>query len=288
MPCGVGPDAEQADPGGGGQGKPLSPANRRRCIERVRQPFRISARRAGRVRGQHRSTQRHVPRGRDDEERLVTDMIEPAWQVWPLRLPSDRCPAVERQLVAGERRARRASLAAQKGSRSRRSNRRSGGCGSTTAGACVCGQRIRGHVLSYDFVRYRSDGGLAFRILNILDAFTRECLVVRIKSKLASWELLKGLSDVYLLRGVAHFIRSDNGQEFVAGYVRPWIATIGAKTTYIEPGSPWENGYVKSYNARFRDELLNREIFTSLHEAQILIEAWRRHYHTARPHSALG
>ena len=146
----------------------------------------------------------------------------------------------------------------------------------------------RDHVWSYDFVHHRTDDGRAFRILNILDEYTRECLLIPVRRKLASWDVLDALSDLFLCRGVPGFIRSDNGPEFVAGHVQHWIATAGAKTAYIEPGSPWENGYVESFNARFRDELLDREIFTSLREAQILIEAWRRHYNTARPHSALG
>ena len=146
----------------------------------------------------------------------------------------------------------------------------------------------RDHVWSYDFVHHRTDDGRAFRILNILDEFTRECLLIRVKRKLASWDVLEAPSELFLLRGVPRFIRSDNGPEFVAGHVRTWIGTVGATTAYIEPGSPWENGYMESFNAGFRDKLLNREIFTSLHEAQILIEACRRHYNTARPHSALG
>ena len=96
------------------------------------------------------------------------------------------------------------------------------------------------------------------------------------------------MSDLFILRGVPGFIRSDNGPEFVAQAVRDWIAAVGARTAYIEPGSPWENGYVESFNARLRDELLNGEIFYSLREAQIIIEKWRRHYNTVRPHSALG
>lgn len=95
-------------------------------------------------------------------------------------------------------------------------------------------------------------------------------------------------TDLFILRGTPEFIRSDNGPEFVAQRVRDWIAAVGAKTAFIEPGSPWENGYCESFNARFRDELLNGEIFYSLREAQIIIEQWRRHYNTVRPHSALG
>lgn len=96
------------------------------------------------------------------------------------------------------------------------------------------------------------------------------------------------MSDLFILRGVPSFIRSDNGPEFVARAVQDWIKAVGAKTAYIEPGSPWKNGYCESFNARFRDEFLNGEIFYTLREAQILIEGWRKHYSTKRPHSALG
>lgn len=100
--------------------------------------------------------------------------------------------------------------------------------------------------------------------------------------------MIDALTDLIILRGSPAFIRSDNGPEFIAQAVRDWIAAVGAKTAYIEPGSPWENGYCESFNGRFRDELLNGEIFYSLREAQIIIEEWRKHYNTKRPHSALG
>lgn len=146
----------------------------------------------------------------------------------------------------------------------------------------------RDHVWSYDFVHHRTEDGRAFRTLNILDEFSRECLAIRVKRKMSSWDVIDTLSDLFILRGVPGFIRSDNGPEFVAKAVRDWIAAVGARTAYIEPGSPWENGYVESFNARLRDELLNGEIFYSLGEARIIIESWRRHYNTRRPHSALG
>ena len=96
------------------------------------------------------------------------------------------------------------------------------------------------------------------------------------------------LSDLFILRGIPGHIRSDNGPEFVAKAVQEWITAVGAKTAYIAPGSPWENGYVESFNGRLRDELLNGEIFTTLREAQIVIEEWRRHYNRVLPHSSLG
>lgn len=112
--------------------------------------------------------------------------------------------------------------------------------------------------------------------------------MIRVDRKLNSTDVVDALTDLFILRGSPELIRSDNGPEFIAQKVRDWINAVGAKTAYIEPGSPWENGYCESFNARFRDELLNGDIFYSLKEAQILIEEWRRHYNTVRPHSALG
>ena len=156
-------------------------------------------------------------------------------------------------------------------------------------GSCVrLRPEHRNHVWSYDFVHCRTDEGKAFRTLNIIDEFSRECLAIRVKRKLNSTDVIDALTDLFILRGAPGFIRSDNGPEFVALAVRNWIAAVGAKTAYIEPGSPWENGYCESFNGRMRDELLNGEIFYSLREAQIIIEEWRKHYNTKRPHSALG
>ena len=112
--------------------------------------------------------------------------------------------------------------------------------------------------------------------------------MIKVDRKLNSGAVIDALTDLFILRGPPAFIRSDNGPEFIAQAVRNWIASVGSKTAYIEPGSPWENGYCESFNARFRDELLNGEIFYSLKEARIIIEQWRRHFNTIRPHSALG
>jgi transposase InsO family protein len=156
-------------------------------------------------------------------------------------------------------------------------------------GSCV---RLRpeypNHVWSYDFVQSRTHDGRVFRTLNVIDEHTKEALAIRVKRKLNSADVIDVLTDLFILRGPPAFIRSDNGAEFVAKNVRAWIAAVGAKTAYIEPGSPWENGYCESFNARFRDELLNGEIFYTLKEAQIVIERWRHHYNTKRPHSPLG
>ena len=113
-------------------------------------------------------------------------------------------------------------------------------------------------------MHHRTDDGRAFRTLNLIDEYTRECLEIRVKRKLNSTGVIDTLTDLFILRGIPAYIRSDNGPEFVAQAVRDWIKAVGAKTAYIEPGSPWENGYCESFNARFRDELLNGEVFYTL------------------------
>ena len=121
-----------------------------------------------------------------------------------------------------------------------------------------------------------------------LDEYTRECLSIRVDRKLNSENVTDVLTDLFIISGFPEYIRSDNGPEFVAKSVRNWISAVGAKTAYIEPGSPWENGFCESFNARLRDEFLNGEIFYTLKEAKILIEQWRVHYNTLRPHSSLN
>jgi transposase InsO family protein len=144
------------------------------------------------------------------------------------------------------------------------------------------------HVWSYDFVHHRTDVGRVFRTLNILDKHSQECLAIRVKRKLNSTAVIDALTDLFILRGVPAYIRSDNGPEFIAEAVRDWIKAAGARAAYIEPRSLRENGYCDSFNVRLRYELLNGEISRSLREAQIIIESWRKHYNSKRPHSALG
>jgi transposase InsO family protein len=156
-------------------------------------------------------------------------------------------------------------------------------------GSCV---RLRAehknHVWSYDFVHDRTANGRPIKILAIIDEYTRECLSLLVSRKLKSQNVLDELSNLFLTRGIPEYIRSDNGPEFTAKAVRDWIKLVGAKALFIEPGSPWENGYIESFNGKLRDELLNGEIFTTLFEAQVLIEDWRKEYNQIRPHSSLG
>jgi putative transposase len=144
------------------------------------------------------------------------------------------------------------------------------------------------HAWAYDFVQDRTHDGRALRVLVVADEFSRECLAIRVERRLGSEEALEVLAELFVRYGPPEYLRSDNGPEFAAATVRTWLGRLGVGTLFIEPGSPWENGYCESLNGKLRDELLDREISYSLREAQVLIEAWRRHYNTVRPHSALG
>jgi len=156
-------------------------------------------------------------------------------------------------------------------------------------GSCI---RLRperkNHVWSYDLMAERTQDGRAFRILTILDEYTRECLRIAAARRITAQDVIYELGELFLERGIPEHIRSDNGPEFTARAIRQWLKDLGVKTLYIEPGSPWENGYIESFNGKLRDELLNVEIFTTLFEAQVLIENWRKDYNQIRPHSALG
>ena len=156
-------------------------------------------------------------------------------------------------------------------------------------GSCV---RLRpahkDHVWSYDFVAARTSDGRPLRLLNLIDEFTRECLSIDVARRLGSDDVLERLTDLFVRRGVPGHIRSDNGSEFAATAVRAWLGKVGVRTLYIEPGSPWENGYVGSFNGKLRDELLNAEVFDTVLEAKVLTERWRVRYNTVRPHSSLG
>lgn len=156
-------------------------------------------------------------------------------------------------------------------------------------GSCV---RLRperkGHVWSYDFVQARTRDGRAFRMLTVIDEYTRECLAIEVARKLKSDDVLEVLSGLFVGRGTPEHIRSDNGPEFTAKAVRDWLGRVGVDTLFIEPGSPWENGYIESFNGKLSDELLDGEIFDTLLEARVLIERWRVRYNTVRPHSSPG
>ena len=156
-------------------------------------------------------------------------------------------------------------------------------------GSCI---RLRpqkkDHVWSYYFALARTTDGRPLRILAILDEYTRECLSLSVDRQNRSQGVLDCLYGLFIDRGKPEHIRSDKGPEFTAKAVREWLGRLEVGTLYIEPGSPWENGYVESFFGKMRDELLNGEIFDTLLEARVVIEAWRREYNQRWPHSSLG
>ncbi len=248
--------------------------------------LKVSERRACAALGQHRSTQRKVPVGRDDEDRLTADMIELARQYG--RYGYRKIAELLRRAgwLVNDKRVER--IWRREGLKVPGKQPKRGRLW-LNDGSCVrLRAERRDHVWAYDFVEDRTHDGRKYRMLNIVDEFTHECLAIRIARRLKAVDVIDVLSDLFILRGVPGHIRSDNGPEFVAKAVREWIAAVGAQAAYIEPGSPWENGYIESFNARLRDELLNGEIFYTLREAQIVIESWRRHFNAVRPHASLG
>lgn len=246
----------------------------------------VSERRACRVLGQHRSTQRKVPQTPDDEAALTADIIELARQYG--RYGYRRITKMLRTAGWSVNKKRVERLWRREGLKVPSKQPKRGRLW-LNDGSCI---RLRAersnHVWSYDFVADRTHDGRAYRMLCIIDEFTREALAIRVARRLNSTDVIEALCDLFIDRGIPAHIRSDNGPEFIAAALREWIAAVGAKTAYIEPGSPWENGYVESFNGKLRDELLNGEIFYTLAEAKIVIEQWRRHYNTVRPHSSLG
>jgi transposase InsO family protein len=246
----------------------------------------VSERRACRILSQPRGTQRYRPILWPDEDLLTQRIISLACQYGRygyrriavmvnrsgLRVSRDRV----------ERIWRREALQVPRKQRPR-------GRLWLNDGSCI---RLRperpNHVWSYDFVTTWTHGGRPLRLLCIIDEYTREALAIRVERSIGAQVVIETLADVMLMRGVPEHIRSDNGPEFTAKALRAWLATVGANTLYIEPGSPWENGYCESFNGRLRDELLNAELFYSIREARVVIERWRKDYNTVRPHSSLG
>lgn len=246
----------------------------------------MSERRACRVIGQSRSSQRRTIIKREDEDALTQATIRLAGEYG--RYGYRRITALLRAEGWHVNHKRVARIWRREGLKVPIKQPKRGRLW-LNDGSCI---RLRpswkNHVWAYDFVHDRTKDGRSFRMLTIIDEYSRECLGMVTKRKLKSGDVLEALENLFIDRGMPDHIRSDNGSEFTAIAVREWLEKMEVKPTYIEPGSPWENGYNESFNGKLRDELLDREIFTTLHEAQVLIERWRVHYNTKRPHSSLG
>jgi putative transposase len=255
-------------------------------VHALRGRYRVSERRACRILRQPRSTQRYAPIERDDEKPLTRRIVELASAFG--RYGYRRITALLRREGWRVNHKRVERIWKREGLKVPKKQPRRGRLW-LNDGSCI---RLRperkDHVWSYDFVHDRTADGLSIRLLVVIDEYTRECLAIDVARRLTSDDVLERLSWLMATRGVPAHIRSDNGPEMTAKAVRDWLRRVGVKTLYIEPGSPWENGYVESLNGKLRDELLDRERFDTLREARVLIERWRRHYNTERPHSALG
>jgi len=258
-------------------------------VEHVREalgPARVSERRTCRVLGQPRPTQRRAEYVPSDEPRLVKRMVELASEYG--RYGYRRVTEMLRHegFVVNHKRVerlwRREGLKVpQKQPKRRRLWLNDGSC-------VRLRPRYTDHVWSYDFMMDRTREGRALKLLTILDEHSRECLAIDVRRRITSEDVLDRLAQLFLERGTPAYLRSDNGPEFVAKAVREWLGKLGVGTLYIEPGSPWENGYLESFNGKLRDELLAREVFDTLLEAKVLVARWRRHYNAVRPHSSLG
>ncbi len=246
----------------------------------------VSERHACRVIGQPRETQRYHKRYANDEEWLTQRIVKLASDYG--RYGYRRVTALLRNegWIVNHKRVQR--IWRQQGLKVPQKQPKRGRLWLNDGSIIRLRPEFPKHVWSYDFMEDRTHNGVRFRILNIIDEYTRECLAIRVARRLTHKDVLAVLNDLFLQRGVPVHIRSDNGSEFTAKRVRGWLKTLAIKALFIEPGSPWENGYIESFNGKMRDELLNGEIFYSLKEAQVLIEMWRKHYNTLRPHSALG
>jgi putative transposase len=252
----------------------------------VQEELDVSERRACRVLGQPRSVQRYTPQAREDEAPMTARIIELAAVYGRYGSPRITAMLLAEGWRVNHKRVER--IWRESGLKVPAKQPKRGRLW-LNDGSCV---RLRpahpDHVWAYDFVSGRTHDGVSFRMLTLVDEYTRECLAIDVARKLGSDDVLERLSWLMATRGVPEHIRSDNGPEFTAAVVREWLGKIGVTTLFIEPGSPWENGYVESFNGKLRDELLDREMFYSLPEAKVLIERWRRHYNQIRPHSSLG
>jgi transposase InsO family protein len=256
------------------------------AVQHVVEHLSVSERRACRVLGQSRATQRYLPQLRDDETPLTKRIIELAAVYGRYGTPRiTRILGTEGWTVNHKRVER---IWRREGLKVPQKQPKRGRLWQND-GSCI---RLRpahqDHVWAYDFVYEHTHDGRPFRMLTFVDEYTRECLAIDVARRMKCDDVLERLAWLFATRGVPEHIRSDNGPEFTAKVVRWWLQRMGVKTLFIEPGSPWENGYVESFNGKLRDELLNGEIFYTLLEAKVLIERWRQHYNTVRPHSALG
>lgn len=252
----------------------------------MQQQFVVSERRACAVVGQARATERYVPRESADEAALTARIVALATRFG--RYGYRRVTALLQREGWQVNHKRVERLWRQEGLRVPAQQPKRGRLWLADGSIVRLRAEHPNHVWAYDFVFDRTADGRKLRMLTVVDEYTRECLAIEVARRLGSQDVLAVLGDLCVRRGPPTYIRSDNGPEFTARAVRRWLARVDVQTLFIEPGSPWENGYIESFNGRLRDEHLNRERFDTLLEAQVLIELWRNEYNQVRPHSSLG
>lgn len=246
----------------------------------------VSERRACRVVAQCRATQQYVPKRADDAEALRERIVGLAREYG--RYGYRRLTALLHQEGWRVNHKRVERIWRREGLKVPKKQPRRGRLW-LADGSCVRHRpEYPNHVWSYDFVMDRTRDGKPLKMLTVMDEYTRECVAIEVRRHITSKEVKEVLSELFLVRGCPAHIRSDNGPEFIAKLLRQWFAQLEVAPLFIEPGSPWENGYIESFNGKFRDELLNGEWFYTLLEARVLIERWRWRYNTQRPHSRLG
>jgi len=262
----------------------VSPLARRSAVKYLAKQGRCSQRRACAVVRVPRSLVRYIARRRKDEARLVRKIHKLA--IRHSRYGYRRITVLLRRegFRINRKRVHRIWKLEGLGLPRRRPKRRRMG----PVGGIVNKAEYPNHVLSYDFVEDRTERGGKLRILAIIDEYTRECLAIRVKPSIPASAVIEILEWLFLTRGVPKYIRSDNGPEFISRAVCQWLKESGCQTLFIKPGSPWENGYIESFNDKLRDECLNREIFRNGKEAQVIVKAFRQEYNNYRPHSSLG
>jgi transposase InsO family protein len=255
-------------------------------VDAAREKYALSERTACRIVGQPRGTQRYVPTARPDEDELTRNLVYLASEYG--RYGYRRVTALlnEGGIEVGKDRVQR--IWRREGLKVPKKQPKRGRLW-LNDGSCI---RLRpeypNHVWSFDFVETQTHDGRRIRLMTLIDEFTRKCLAIRVARRINAIGVIETLADAMLFEGLPTYIRSDNGPEMVAKVLREWLTGLGTRNLYIEPGSPWENGFCESFNGKLRDECLNGEIFYSLKEAKVVIEKWRIHYNTKRPHSALG
>ena len=255
-------------------------------MEHVKEMFGVSERRACKVLGHPRSTHRYEPIPGEDEQGLTEEIVELASRYG--RYGYRRVTALLRMEGWDVNHKRVERIWRREGLKVPAKQPKRGRLW-LNDGSCVRLQpQGPNHVWAYDFVLVRTQDSRAVRLLTVIDEYTRECLAIRADRQIRSSDVIETLAELMMIRGVPDHIRSDNGPESPARAVREWLGRVGARTLYIEPGSPWENGYIESFNGKLRDELLDRELFYTLLEVRVLTERYRQIYNRIRPHSSLG